>query len=255
MQVYVVTCSKNGKQYVGFTSRSNRFDTHCYNASIGQAGALYNAIRKYGRECFEYRTLCRCTSAKAAKKLEVKYIAKLNTRAPLGYNLTDGGDGQVGAKLSYETRQRMSLAHMKRQKDPALRARTSKALKGRKKSAEHVANVAAALLGRHLSAETRARVSVGLTGKTQSLATRQKRSEILKRIGHRPPTEAISRYWKGRPKSAEQRAKISRTLKGRSVPVRTRRVLLKWARKPKSTAHRQAISVARKAWWAAQGSV
>lgn len=213
MHVYVITCLRSRKQYVGITSRRNRFDAHCYNASAGRVGALYNAIRKYGQKSFTYAILCQCADAETAKRLEQKHIKRLGTRSPQGYNLTDGGDGLVGLKHSSKTRRYMSKLHSLRQRDRALRRRTSKALQGKKKTPEHVAKVAAALRGKTLSVETRAKIAAALTGHIQSVETRLKRAASLRAIGHRPDPAVVSRYWKGRPKSLEQRAKLSAALK------------------------------------------
>jgi group I intron endonuclease len=247
MQVYVITCSVNGKRYVGVTSRADRFSTHCRNALTGRSGALYNAIRKYGEGGFTYSTLCRCTNVKTAKLLEQKYIKKLNTRAPYGYNLTNGGDGLVGLKHARKTRRVMAEIHTERQKDPELRARTSCAMKAYKKTPEHRAKIAAALTGRKLSAATRAKISSKLTGRKQSLETKLKRAATLRSVGHRPSVEASRAYWKGRPKSTAQRAKLSQALQGRKAPEKTRLTLLEWARKPKSLSHRLAISAVHRA--------
>jgi group I intron endonuclease len=240
MLVYVITCRLNSKRYVGISSRSDRFEKHCYNAQVGRKGALYNAIRKHGPDSFEYAVLRRCTNAKTAKKLECKYIAQLNTRPPHGYNLTDGGDGAIGYKQSRKARLRRAQWQRDRMRSVSLRARTSKALKGRKKSATHLANIAAALRGRRLSKRRRAQISKTLTGRVQSLETRLKRAATLRRIGHKPPPHAIEasrKYWKGRPKSAAHRAKISATLTGRLGRKHTMR-------------SRRAQSLTRAAWWA-----
>lgn len=213
MELYVITCKVNGKRYVGVTSRSDRFATHCYNASVGRAGALYNAIRKYGPRRFTCETLRKGLRPVDAKLLEIEYIANLRTRTPHGYNLTAGGDGQSGARRSKAFCAKRSAQQRRRMRSTALRRRTSHALKGQQKPPEHLAKIAAALRGKRLSASVRAKISATLTGRTQSLATRLKRSATLRAMGHRPPPEAVSCYWSGRLKSDEHRAKLSVAVK------------------------------------------
>jgi len=235
MILYEIVCRHNNKRYIGITSRRNRFETHCYNARVGYAGALYNAIRKHGPRSFTYQVLREGLSVPEAKQLEREYIVRLNTHPPYGYNLTEGGDGSVGCTHSLASRRRRSARQRKRMRSALLRKRVSAAMKLLTKTPEHLANIAAALSGKILTTAVRAKISKTLTGKRQSPQTCQKRSETLKRIGHQPPPHALEasrRYWKGRPKSVKQRAKISRALKGRPAPKKTRSILLEWARKP-----------------------
>ena len=56
-EVYVVTCSINGKQYVGQTTQGaeKRWVTHCGDTKAGRGFLLSRAIRKYGLENFTMR--------------------------------------------------------------------------------------------------------------------------------------------------------------------------------------------------------
>jgi len=71
---------------------------------------VYQAIQKYGVESFVFNVLCG-GDENSIKQLEVILIAQLNTKAPHGYNLTDGGEGSIGWKPTIETRKKMSQAH------------------------------------------------------------------------------------------------------------------------------------------------
>lgn len=95
-EVYCVTCSASGKQYVGLTKRGHqlRWEGHIYGALTGKSDVvLARAIRRYGADSFSIEVLRRCKTFEAAQKWEVHYIKKLATLAPSGMNLTPGGEG------------------------------------------------------------------------------------------------------------------------------------------------------------------
>lgn len=74
-------------------------------------GVLINRAReKYGIEAFGFEILKECDD-KELDFWETYYIKELNTKAPNGYNLTDGGDGCKGYSPSEETKKKMSEAH------------------------------------------------------------------------------------------------------------------------------------------------
>jgi group I intron endonuclease len=88
--IYILTNKQNGKSYIGLARKSfaSRLNSHFKNDSY-----IGKALRKYGLDGFDIQQL-------AYRKEELNYwekyfIAKLNTRHPGGYNLTDGGDGLV----------------------------------------------------------------------------------------------------------------------------------------------------------------
>ena len=59
---------------------------------------FHRAIRKYGKDNFEFDVLKKCSSYEEAKQEEIKLIAELKPR----YNMTLGGDGTLGFKLTRE---------------------------------------------------------------------------------------------------------------------------------------------------------
>ena len=95
MLVYKVTCTVNGKGYIGKTKRSmhDRWRSHCSKGS--GCWALAGAIRKYGKGAFTIEILVSNLDSAAAKVVERDMIHKHGTRAPAGYNLTDGGEGSA----------------------------------------------------------------------------------------------------------------------------------------------------------------
>lgn len=98
----------NNKKYVGIT---------CRNVKIrwGRNGKgycsqnVYKAIKKYGWENIEHLVLFTNLSEMEAKTKEIELIARYNTFNPAyGYNLTTGGEGCCGLKVSKERRKQIS---------------------------------------------------------------------------------------------------------------------------------------------------
>lgn len=104
-EIYVIENDVNDKLYVGQTTKSlkKRFKQHCRADSL-----IGRAIRKYGAEHFTIRSLEKCYSRKHQNEREVYWIATLNSKAPHGYNLTDGSEGTINP--AEETREKMSMA-------------------------------------------------------------------------------------------------------------------------------------------------
>ena len=99
MQIYLVTNKVNGKLYVGQTIQvlKKRWSSHGSDAKRGRGPhALVHALLKYGKENFTIRTLKVCSTIKELNRFEKFFIVKLKTKAPNGYNITDGGDGTLG---------------------------------------------------------------------------------------------------------------------------------------------------------------
>ena len=109
-EVYVLTNCKNGKQYVGRTRKSGdvRWRGHVASARTGSAYLLHKAIRKHGAGNFSVATLQRCRTSETLNCAERKWVKKLNTLVPNGYNLTLGGDGVSGFKFSSASKRKMS---------------------------------------------------------------------------------------------------------------------------------------------------
>jgi hypothetical protein len=111
MVVYLVTNKENGMQYVGQTSQTirQRWFEHMSHSRQGRSQAfICRAIRKYTPEAFEIEVLQECNTKEEMDIVEIFYIAFLNTRAPQGYNLTDGGGGVLGYVATAETRKKIS---------------------------------------------------------------------------------------------------------------------------------------------------
>lgn len=150
--IYKIVCSVNDKTYVGYTSKGAdaRFQTHLLNARWKRKTALYDAIRCYGSEAFSVSVLLACSTHTEACEQEKRFIAELGTLLPLGYNMTEGGDGvpltedqreRANAKKRGRCYPKQLVANQRRKGTkaaPETIARLVAARKGKKHSAEHV---------------------------------------------------------------------------------------------------------------------
>jgi group I intron endonuclease len=107
--VYLLTCSVNGKKYVGQTVQTERarFKGHLSGANTNhktrRAMPLAAAIRKYGEQNFTVSTLCVCLNQDELDLMEDMYIVLFDTmNRNVGYNLKRGG---AKGKLSERTKQ------------------------------------------------------------------------------------------------------------------------------------------------------
>jgi len=100
MYIYCITNSINGKQYVGLTTRNIEESKSYYGSGV----YINRSIKKYGKKNFKKEILELCNNDKQLKKQEIHWIQKLNTKAPNGYNLTDGGDGVLNPTEEVRTK-------------------------------------------------------------------------------------------------------------------------------------------------------
>lgn len=101
MIIYLITNKKNGKQYVGQTTRTLRERKMEHARKNGLVG---RAIRKYGRENFDIRQIDSADSIELLNKKEIEWIEKLETKTPYGYNLCNGGNNTHGFNHREEAR-------------------------------------------------------------------------------------------------------------------------------------------------------
>jgi group I intron endonuclease len=126
--IYGIENMARQRLYIGFSNNVERRKREHFNAlrlnkhvnSFMQAD--YN---KYGEKKFFFFLVKECHESQLAR-LEKVYIKMFETRPPLGYNMTDGGDGMqnmdesirqklkisnTGKKMSEETRNKLSISH------------------------------------------------------------------------------------------------------------------------------------------------
>jgi group I intron endonuclease len=112
--IYLLTNLITGLQYVGYDTscdpENHRWRTHIDLALKGKSKCyVHRAIRKYGIENFSAEVIQWCRTIETLKKAEIRWIKKLRTLAPSGYNMTGGGDGVYGYRASKSSKTRRSV--------------------------------------------------------------------------------------------------------------------------------------------------
>ena len=186
--IYLIFNTISGKGYVGKTVKSPQERLSEHNSGMGGAPYLYRAIKKYGAQNFVIQQLEE-NSNEDDNLLEKKWIKKLGTLAPGGYNLQGGGQGGVPSSL---TRMKLSAAQKRvphgeewvrkvadanrgKRRTAAFCKRLSLALTGRPKTKEFSSRVSATMKGRApwnrgkiLTPEHRAKISASLVGNSNA---------------------------------------------------------------------------------------
>lgn len=172
MFVYCFTNTVNGKRYVGITDRTleDRWYKHLTSVRNGSEYHFHRAIRKHGEQAFEGLIVEECSSLEGLKEAERRWIWLLASNLPeRGYNMTLGGDGVFGLKMSEETRRQMSASltgrtlsaeHKQRISDAAKRRYQDPAERVKTQNALAKDEVRCKMIGRAVSEETRQKMSV-----------------------------------------------------------------------------------------------
>jgi hypothetical protein len=203
--VYLVTNTKNGKNYVGQTIRAEN--------KLGHGRMLLSAYKFHGKDSFTYEKICNGIGNRATLNFVERFWIKVfNSIAPNGYNIELGGS--EGSTWTEERRRKHGLAlkgHRGWRKGLNLpspnkgkvypeegKRKLSEVMKGNKfalgyKHTEETKEKMSASQkahwdslevhpnkGRKASAETRAKMSEKKKQQIQSEETRQKRSETIK---------------------------------------------------------------------------
>lgn len=113
--IYYIKNKINGKMYIG---RTNNFQRRKYeHFNIETNILLQRAYKKYGIENFEMNTIVTFQAInngvldKVLNELEIYYIKRYDTFKN-GYNLTIGGGGCSGFRMSEETKEKMRKAQL-----------------------------------------------------------------------------------------------------------------------------------------------
>lgn len=114
MVIYKAINKINDKSYIGQTIRGIEIrKSEHLNDTFNKKSQSYfhKAIRKYGKENFEWEILCECKDIDELNKMEKHYIKEYNTFIDSGggYNMTTGGDGHT---ISEETIENMRNARL-----------------------------------------------------------------------------------------------------------------------------------------------
>ena len=187
--------SPSGKSYIGqsvdLTKRKNRFINNQYDKSQKK---LKYALNKYNISAWKYQVLEYCEIDRLDER-EIYYI-KLYDTFIHGYNMTKGGMGTLGHKMTEEGKEKNRRKQKERIHTELERQKRSESLKRAYKDGRKKANTNTL----HLQTkEVRDKIAKSLTGRTLSEETKKKISDAHK--GKIP-------WNKGIPMSKEQREKL-----------------------------------------------
>ncbi len=194
------------KVYIGISASGakGRFAEHCASK---KKYPIVLALKKYGKENAVLTVLGRFNDWEKLYAGEKKAIAHYGSKAPHGYNLTDGGPGTFGLPASEERKRKISEANRGRKASDETRKKISEANKNRSPSSfkNAIAAMAASTRGIKLSPERVEAIRQVWIGRKHSEESKQKMSESAKR----------------RKASDETRKKMSDALKGRIISPET----------------------------------
>lgn len=206
--VYEHRCKVSGKSYVGKTSKTavQRWAEHVQHSKTS-GFPFHRAIRKHGADAFELIVHADGLTEADAYAMERDLIAKLGSKIPSGYNVTDGGEGNLGLRHSEEARKKISAALRQRVRAP-LSEETKEKLRqfnlGKTHSEETRSKLRALAAVQHaenpISAESRQRAAEKLRGFKHGDGARQNMSRSAR--AKAPITD-------------ETRAKLSEALRNR----------------------------------------
>lgn len=155
-ETLVYKATINRKSYIGISSNFKRRKMrHIWEAKNKPKYYFHKAISKYGESNIIWEVLHECGSFEEAKLLE-QFNIILYDSYKNGYNMTLGGDGQLGVtskgrnkgrKASKESKQKMSKAHIGKVNGPhrdITKQKMSKASTGKPKSKKHIESLKSA---------------------------------------------------------------------------------------------------------------
>lgn len=123
IHVYLITCNKSERQYVGVAGCiQSRWYYHCRDART-DTRPLYNAIRSFGADSFQIRSIGIYPTYEAAYLAEEFEISRLKEAGIKLFNVAGGGLGGKGRKYSDEQRERWKLLQKEIQNTPEALAR------------------------------------------------------------------------------------------------------------------------------------
>lgn len=138
--IYQIFNIESKKCYIGQSRQKDcrmRWCQHKHQAFVkkSEKSALYDAMRRYGIEKFEYIVLLKDIGNEKLNDIEQEYIKTYNSLVPNGYNIKEGGNH---TPHSEETRRKIGLKSLGRQTNigknfsQEWRDNIGKASKGRK---------------------------------------------------------------------------------------------------------------------------
>lgn len=133
-EVYKITNKVTNKVYIGITNQGSgaRYRHHWYESRIGEPSPIHRSMAKYGEENFTLEIIDFADTYDELKEKEKYWIKQYNsTDRTIGYNLTEGGDGTFGKKLSEETKDKIRQKALGRKLSEETKAKMSESRKGK----------------------------------------------------------------------------------------------------------------------------
>lgn len=152
--IYKWTNTTNGKAYIGKCHNTLEKRTREHLAGRGSQ-LLKSAFDKYGVDAFTLEILYDGVFDVMLDTFERDAIKTYNTKAPNGYNLTDGGTGGNGLKHTEEFKKKVSERHKGKVMSDEQKRKISDAHKGKTLTEEHKAKLSLAHKGKVSSKEHR----------------------------------------------------------------------------------------------------
>lgn len=228
--VYVITCLRNGKCYVGSAMNlRNRFNAHIgdLRQARHRGPRFRHALMKHGLDWFLYEVLELVADKALLIEREQLHIDLLGSAGEWGYNTAPRAGSMAGFKHSDTSRARMSVTR-KALGMPKAFAIGCEVWTGSKHTEASKAAMRAKALGRVVSqatrnklsllgmgranpcsAETRAKLSAAMTGRTM----------VVSEEGRAAKAAATRKAWTGRKHSEATRAKLSAGKVGKALPA------------------------------------
>lgn len=186
MIVYKITNKVNGKCYIGQTVQD--FDKRLAQHFSKKDTVIQKAIRKYGKDSFEYVIIDRANNMEQLNSKEefwINFYKSLTTQN--GYNIKKGGKN---ARLTEEEKLNVSKKTKEALSRPEIRQklgrtwtkeekeRKSNQMKGRKLSKEHRESISKALKGKKKSKEHAKNIAKGKTGIKYNIVNRPSKYNV-----------------------------------------------------------------------------
>jgi group I intron endonuclease len=194
--IYMIHNIINNKVYVGKTYHvNNRWSKHLKVASssrIREKFHLHYAISKYGKDNFVFSILQSFPCEQLANQAEKYWINYFNSIAT-GYNLTAGGEGCLGRKLSEETKNKIRQKSLGRKHSSQTKSLLRELNRGKMPS--NISQLAALNSGKKLTIQHKSNISLSKTGKSFSKQHKQNLSASLKGLfkGEKNPQAKLTK--------------------------------------------------------------
>lgn len=164
--IYKIENLVNGKIYIGKSVNIyKRWKKHktLLNTRSHYNKHLQSAWDIYGEDNFEFSIVEQCERDNDILSMREKYYIEFynSNNSDFGYNMTNGGDGTFGLKLSDEQRKAASK-RMSGDKNPNYGTKKSESLK--RQISEKLKGRISPMLNKHQSEDTKKQISIALKG-------------------------------------------------------------------------------------------